>query len=625
MATYLGTNAIFQVMSGATAGNFGGGGFNPKNANFPTDGVIAGGTGNAATITPTSSYSPVSADFATGVMVFFPVQTGVTYPSWFPVTASGSGVITMNTAIGAGLQLINNRIVPNVSAGCASTATPTLTYGIDYSRMTSARYTATTGTTVVSGTTFADGVTNTVGKNWIGNFICDKTSTGGTAGWYEIVSETAGTATLDRSAGAGTSVTYYLGGAVSLGGSTTGITDVIFFALGAGATTSGCRTFIQGNATYTPSATITTLAGNTTWSSMFEGYKSVNGDRPSIASGNQPILSMGINVFNIAANSQVWNLTFNGTAVEVVNQNGNGAALFNSKCTNKSTSANNAAIKQSVAQGIIGSCEAICYNGYAIQNGIGVGFIFGNYCHDSQYGITVTGGLGTIVNNIISGCITAGIQDNGGNNFIFGNTVYGAENKLGSGILSPYNSTIIFNNILYGVVNGYGGSDTELGGIADYNCFYNNTNNIAAATTGAYFGAHDITTTNPSFTSVAQVTGTTATSSTTTLTDSSKNFTTAGVVAGRDYLNVTASTGGTVAQYGITAVGTTTLTTDNSLGTGTAVSYQITTGRNFSVGINLKATGSIGSFPAGLTTGYLDIGAVQRQETAAGGAYTFGF
>lgn len=40
---------------------------------------------------------------------------------------------------------------------------------------------------------------------------------------------------------------------------------------------------------------------------------------------------------------------------------------------------------------------------------------------------------------------------------------------------------------------------------------------------------------------------------------------------------------------------------------------------DFSIGTNLKGDGSPGVFPGGLSTGYLDVGAVQRQEVAGGG------
>lgn len=41
---------------------------------------------------------------------------------------------------------------------------------------------------------------------------------------------------------------------------------------------------------------------------------------------------------------------------------------------------------------------------------------------------------------------------------------------------------------------------------------------------------------------------------------------------------------------------------------------------NFAIGANLRAKGFPGVFPGGLSTGYLDIGAVQRQEPAGGGS-----
>ena len=47
---------------------------------------------------------------------------------------------------------------------------------------------------------------------------------------------------------------------------------------------------------------------------------------------------------------------------------------------------------------------------------------------------------------------------------------------------------------------------------------------------------------------------------------------------------------------------------------------------DFSVGDNMKAVGFPGTYPGGLSTGYLDIGAVQREEPASGGGETsYGF
>ena len=41
---------------------------------------------------------------------------------------------------------------------------------------------------------------------------------------------------------------------------------------------------------------------------------------------------------------------------------------------------------------------------------------------------------------------------------------------------------------------------------------------------------------------------------------------------------------------------------------------------DFSIGENLKEKAFPGTFPGGLTTGHLDMGAVQREETGGGGS-----
>lgn len=594
MATYLGTKAVFQVMHGATAGNLGGAGFNPLNANFPTDGVISGGTGNTATLTPTSSYAPSSAD--NNAWAFFPVQSGVTYPTWYQITSATGGVATLNTAIGAGVQIVNNRYVPNAAAGFGS-ATPTLTYGIDYSQQTAAQYTATTGTTVVSGTTFADGVTFTVGKNWIGNFIAISATTGGTAGWYEIVNETSGTATLDRSAGAGTSVHYYLGGAVSLNGSTTGITDDVFFALGAGATTTGCRFFIQGNGSYSLSASTTTLVGNAAWPVIIEGYNSVRGDRPSIASGAQPNITNATfnQFFTIGDYTQVYSISSIGTNSNYMISLGSSigySQLINCKAINKSVNAGIPALGTGTGNCHFIGCEAVSYNGTALDTESNTNvFIIGCYIHDSTIGINLTTVNNAIINCIISSCFTENIISQERGNLIYGNTIYGGENKNGIGVAQPYTSNTYLNNIFYGFASGYGGTDTEYCGYSNYNCFYNNTANISSATTGAFLGANDITTANPSFTNVYQVISTAGTSSAagSILSDTTQNFiaSSVAVVSSRDFVFVTAGSSNlssAVGVFGITSVSSNSLTLDHALNTasgGTTISYRITAGRNW--------------------------------------------
>jgi hypothetical protein len=95
-------------------------------------------------------------------------------------------------------------------------------------------------------------------------------------------------------------------------------------------------------------------------------------------------------------------------------------------------------------------------------------------------------------------------------------------------------------------------------------------------------------------------------------------------VAGRDYVYVVSGSGVIAGKYGIASVDSETqLTTDLAIaanGTGDKT-WQITTGRNFAVGSAVRALGYPGSFPAGLSLGYLDIGAVQSQGSGGQKAY----
>ncbi len=587
MATYLGTGAVFEVRSGATSGNKGGGGFNPANTHFPTDGVIAGGTGATPTITPTSSYAFVTNDATVGAWVFFPVQTGVTYPTWAQINTVSGGVATLKSDVGQLIQIINNRFVTNAAAGIASSGTPTLTYGIDYSQANSALVT----NSVLTGTTTScTDATTPFASNHIGNFICISTGTGVTAGWYEITNVVTGTATLDRTAGATySSCTYYLGGAVSLGGSTTGITDLLFFGLGASSTSSGGRFFIK-NGSYTPAQAITTLGGTTSWPTIYEGYNSIRGDRPTIASANQPILTCGSNIFTLALQNSINNITFTGTGTSVITNSGAMSFLNACKFINTSTTAARNGFLDANGQCFIVACEAVSYNGNAI-NIFNDGIVFGCYAHDSNVGINMGNAGNFICNNIIANCTSNGILGASTYCSIVGNTIYGSENAFGTGISNQFQGATI-NNIIYGCITGIGGGFTRWGGVFDYNCYYNNTNNIGSSTTGAFFGANDITATNPSFTNVFQVVSSLGTSSASgsILTDASRNFlaSSATIVSSRDYVYIvsgSSNNSSTVGFFGITAVSSTTLTLDHALNAGSATSsgitYQITGGRNW--------------------------------------------
>ena len=624
-ANYAGTSVVWQVMPSATAANVNGAGFDPANANFPTDGVIGGGTGSSSTVTPTSTYSFVAGDV--NAWVFVPVQTNVTYATWCPIASVAGGAATLNSAIGACVQIVSGKYTTNTAAGISTAATPTLTYGVDYSQTTTAHF---TNSVLACTTTTCTDATSPFGANAVGNFI-HITSGGGTVGWYEIVSVSSATATLDRSAGASVvSGTYYLGGAASLGSVTANQTDLNFFSQGASTTTSAPIWWIQGGSSvsYSMGQTVTTIAGNLSWPVQIAGFAVTRGDAPTGAT--RPTLAMTTFIMTGAAYDVFENLQLTGTALEVMSLPSSNT-LISDYLLNNSTTTTRSGAYLSISGGyyqIINS-ELVSERGYAVQEqGTAIALYDGDYIHDSTRGILV-GGSETIVNCVFSGNTTADVYVANAISgiIIANNTFYGASGQLGIGIdmlntATP--GTAVLNNIFNNLATATYIAAAQNSITSNYNNYYNNATNY----TNWNAGAND-NTTNPSFTSVSAVTGTTATSATTVLTDSGKNFTTAGVVAGRDFVDVTSGTGQTNGIYGITAVGTTTITLDNTIGTNSSndLTYNITTGRNWNQTGLAQTTGFPQLYPlsnkTGKTNGNMTIGASQYVNAGGGGAAAF--
>jgi hypothetical protein len=352
------------------------------------------------------------------------------------------------------------------------------------------------------------------------------------------------------------------------------------------------------------------------------GYKTTRGDNPT--GNSRPTIACGANIFTVFDNVDIHNLIFTGTANPLFELDTN-CKIINSNFINSSTTASRTAINagsNSDSDTFIFNTEAICYRGTAI--GLNTeSTIIGCYIHDSVYGFS-TGFIsnkGFIFNNLFESNVTTAINLDGAiiNQLIIANnTIYGSENTTGTGIAIATGATDIriLNNIIYGFVTGVSHADTQTVVFLDYNDYFNNDTPRTNVATGSNDQALD-----PTFTSVAQVTGTTATYAGSTLTDAAASF--ANVVDNQDFVLIVSGTGLTTAnvQYLITSHTATTITTSQDAGESSASDwvYQVTTGRNFAIGTNLKALGFPGAFQAGLTTGYMDIGAVQRQEPAAGG------
>lgn len=627
------TTIVVEINSAATAGNVNGGGFNPANANMMTDLTTDTNTGNtAAPVVSSATYTFVASDV--GHWLYLKSGTNWT-PGWYKIQSVAGGKATLEAAIGSAnvRQVVNNKYGSNTVVGCATVASPTGgTFTIDYSQGTATIQGFTNLGSASGSTTLTDNSSaGLMRKTFAGNVICISAGTNATVGWYEIVSVTnTNSVVLDvtpHGANTMSATTGKVGGAISLGGSTTGIDDNdVFTKLVASGTTS-TRFFIKGNTTYTPAVAVTTTGGANAWPVLIEGYATSRGDRP--LGSTRPIIACGANVFSGGANTQLAHLIGTGTGTAVFSLTGttNNDLIFGCKVVNSSTTAGRAAIKALKAI----SCEVISYRGIGIQclaSDKTFTALF-NYVHDCNVGMTndTTASGGVICDNIIEGCVTHSLDLSTVANpkfVIIRNTIYGAENKLGTGInfVASANNVVMFDNNFSGLATAVSHPTANSSVYCDYNNYFNNTANINTVG-NLQFGAHDAAA-NPTFTTVAQLTGTTATTSGSVLTQGGGDFST--VTDGVDFLYLKSGTGITAGVYGIVSHTATTLTLDIAPGTSAVAdkSWQITTGHNFAIGTNLKGLGYPGDFPAALSTGSSDIGAVSRLEAGMIRARSFG-
>jgi hypothetical protein len=105
-------------------------GFNPANANMPTDLTTDAATGNTASpVVSSASYNFVAGDV--GHYVY--IKAGTNWiPGWYAIASVASNKATLTAGVGAA-QLAN--YANNTAAGVATVGTPTGgTWAIDYSR-----------------------------------------------------------------------------------------------------------------------------------------------------------------------------------------------------------------------------------------------------------------------------------------------------------------------------------------------------------------------------------------------------------------------------------------------------------------------------------------------------------
>lgn len=492
--------------------------------------------------------------------------------------------------------------------------------GTDYSQQNAAQY-ALTGVTTAG----ADAIllSASAASDMVGNTARIVSGTNFTTGWYEIISVVAGVSiTLDRTctSGAGSTGVVNIGGALSFGSTL----DDDFMEAVVGGNTIWVKHDGSTDFTLGEGISIASSSGTTTAPVIIEGYRTTRGDRPT--GTDRPRFACGTFAFNLNnMMANVKNIRFNGTPTTLLTGSALGGMIENCQILNTSSTVDRTAVTVPAETLLIG-CEVVSQNGIAVGTATGSTMMY-NYIHDSNKGIAGTFARNYALGNIFEANTTADFEMSSttGSSKLVSNTFYGTEAKLGTAIslLGATNpSNRIINNIIYGKVTGISVATVEQkSNVSYFNEFFNNTTNATNHT----LHSTDITTT-PSFTGATQITGTTATTSGSTLTQSGGDFST--VTDNSDYLHVVSGTGVTTGIYQITAHTSTTLTTNNALGTSSVgdVVYFITTGHNFEVGTNAKASAYQITNTGVESTGYLDIGAIQRVEpTASAGGGGFGY
>ena len=494
--------------------------------------------------------------------------------------------------------------------------------GTDYTLQDAAQYTATDLTQVSSNSVTCTSATAGFTADMVGNYIHITAGTSFTVGWYEIVVVNSSTSIdLDRdptASGTGSSGTFYVGGALSMNST---LDDDVFETA-----VAGNIFYVRGAAgTVTIGETVTIAAGGGSQNPIkIIGYNSTRGDNPT--GSTRPTLAFGANGATLGSNWEMYYLIYTGTAASLITLQSNSKFIW-CKGVNASTTANRSALTTGTDSSCI-SCEFISYRGRAVTLGVNVNSLFRDcWVHSSDVGFFSSTSSGYHVLNevVVSGCVTAAIQFSGAVTARFGladSALFGALNTKGIGVSLATGCTDIFitNTIISGFVTGVSHADVQSVGFDDFNCYHNNDTDVTNWTKGD----NDVTT-DPAFTNVGQVTGTAGafTAGNDRLIDTTKNFTSLGVVAG-DHIHIVSGTGVTAGIYAISSITTDTNPNDTLIltpapGTNTTAdkTYEIETGHDFmpTGAINV---GNPGPFPGGFTTGVKKIGAFQNNGSGGG-------
>lgn len=483
--------------------------------------------------------------------------------------------------------------------------------GTDYSQQDAAQYALTSVTSAGAGDTF---LTASAAADMVGNICRVVSGTNFTTGWYEIISVSAGVSvTVDRqvTTGVGASGVINIGGALSLGSTL----DDDFFEVPVG----GNKVWIKAG-TYTLGESIVVGALNSLLNPIIiEGYNTTRGDSP--VGNDRPLIAAGSRIINFGAARYVKNIGFEYTGSSNFVTVGFRAQMENCRVYVSSTSQISALVTGQ--NSFVKDCEIISLRGNAVNMAGSFSVLSGCVIHDSNRGIAFSSSTAAYAEDcVVYACVESAVAGQMQSNHSLNNCIiFGEENNVGIGVNLHAGSQnfMIMNTIIAGFATGVNAVDWPMPYYDNNNNYYNNTADVSNWVKGPNSIALD-----PEFADVTQITGTGATTggSDNILTDATKDFTALGVVAGRDFVYLVSGTNTTVGKYGITSVGTTTLTLDldpSSSSTGSDIVYQITLARDFTPGANMSGVGTPGLLSPLDSVGYPDIGAVQRQPGGSGG------
>jgi hypothetical protein len=356
---------------------------------------------------------------------------------------------------------------------------------------------------VLATTTTLTSALNPFSAAEVGNILNITGGAGFTTGWYQIVSVSVVTATIDRVGGTLGST----GGTGNLGGAL--LTPAQ--ACSASCAVGGNTVWVRGG-TYSSAVTVTLVAspgyGN---SCQLQGYGTTRGDL------GKPVLSFTAAVNGLTMSGNRWIISdfeIDGTdtgLIGVENAVNDAAYCQLHRCkVHRWVTVALRTSSSGVSTGLVlNQCEftdATAGSVGLIDGRTGQPVLFACWLHDSvgigliaSYGFSV---VSCIISNMVGRGIDAG-SGNDGEGMVSGSVFYGngGDGVRLQGSLAGYSitSSIFMNNGGYGINAAGGGPAVDLG-LEDYNAFKSNT---SGARNGIAAGAHDVTLTADPFTNAA--------------------------------------------------------------------------------------------------------------------------